>query len=123
MKATAVRKPRYRNWGVSISLLALPLLVYSLFMLYPLGRVLLLSLYEWDGMGEGVWAGASNYQQIFSDPRLAASFGHALVLIVFFTVFPLIIGLVLASLLVNSKARGLGFFRTVVLLRSPWWAH
>lgn len=115
---TGIRAPkqRYRQWGVTLALIAPPLLLYSLFMLYPLARVLLLSLYEWDGMGVGVWAGLENYRTIFADPRLSASFGHAFVLILFYTVFPLIIGLVLASLLVNSKAKGLGFFRTVVFL-------
>ena len=114
--AAPVRRPRYRNWRTSILLLIPPLLIYALFMLYPLGRVFLLSLYEWDGMGDGIWAGLGNYKEIFGDPRLASAFGHAFTLIVFYTVFPLIIGLVLASLLVNAKVRGLGFFRTVVFL-------
>lgn len=113
---TRARRPRYRNWGASAAFLALPLLVYALFMLYPLGRVVMLSFYEWDGLGEGVWAGLDNYRAVFADPRLASSFGHAFILIIFYAVIPLVIGLILASLLVNSKARGLGFFRTVVFL-------
>ncbi len=113
---TRARRPRYRNWGASAAFLALPLLVYALFMLYPLGRVVMLSFYEWDGLGEGVWAGLDNYRAVFADPRLASSFRHAFILIIFYAVIPLVIGLILASLLVNSKARGLGFFRTVVFL-------
>ncbi|WP_350257928.1 sugar ABC transporter permease [Scrofimicrobium sp. R131] len=119
-QASPPRRPpkwrRGRNIGVSAALLTLPLLIYGLFMLYPLARVVLLSFYQWDGMGTGVWVGGENYRTIFADPRLASSFGHALVLIIFYAVIPLIIGLILASLLVNAKVRGLGFFRTVVFL-------
>lgn len=100
----------------SIGLMALPLLVYGLFMLYPLGRVVLLSLYRWDGLGTGVWVGWDNYRTTFTDPRLVGAFAHAMVLIIFYAVIPLVIGLVLASLLARSQARGIGFFRTVVFL-------
>ena len=96
--------------------MALPLLVYGLFMLYPIGRAIVLSFYEWDGLGTGTWAGLDNYRATFSDPRLVGAFGHALVLIIFYAVIPLAIGLVLASLLARSKVRGIGFFRTVVFM-------
>lgn len=103
----------------SAALLAAPLLVYGLFMLYPLGRVVVLSLYRWDGLGTGQWVGLQNYRTTFTDPRLVAAFVHAMVLIVFYALIPLVIGLVLASLLARPKAhgvRGIGFFRTVVFL-------
>ncbi|MDO5065307.1 MAG: sugar ABC transporter permease [Actinomyces bowdenii] len=100
----------------SLCLLAPPLLVYGLFMLYPLGRVLVLSLYQWDGLGTGTWAGLGNYVETFTDPRLLEAFGHALILIIFYAVLPLGIGLVLASLLTRARLRGIGFFRTAVFL-------
>lgn len=99
-----------------IGLLALPLLVYGLFMLYPLGRVIMLSFYQWDGLGTGTWVGLSNYVTTFTDGRLVGAFVHALILIVFYAVIPLAIGLVLATLLTRSEVRGMGFFRTVVFL-------
>lgn len=100
----------------AVALMALPLAVYGLFMLYPIGRVLVLSLYTWDGLGTGTWAGLDNYRLTFTDPRLVGAFAHALVLIVFYAVIPLAVGLVLASLLARAKVRGIGFFRTVVFL-------
>lgn len=121
--ATSSRPARGRNrsraqsrWAMSIALLALPVLVYGAFMLYPIGRVITLSFYKWDGLGVGTWAGFNNYVTTFTDPRLLDAFWHALVLIIFYAVFPLIIGLVLATLLTRSSVRGLGFFRTVVFL-------
>ncbi|SDN29309.1 carbohydrate ABC transporter permease [Actinomyces ruminicola] len=101
---------------ISVALLALPLLVYGLFMLYPLGRVLTLSFYRWDGLGAGEWVGVDNYVKTFSDDRLLGAFLHALILIIFYAVIPLAVGLVLATLLTRTQVRGLGFFRTVVFL-------
>lgn len=92
------------------------LLVYAVFALYPLLRAVHLSLFEWDGLTVGTWAGLSNYQEVLSDERLRAGFVHALVLMLFFALVPLVIGLVLASVLHRASVRGLGFFRTVVFL-------
>lgn len=100
----------------ALGLMAPPLALYGAFMLYPLARVLLLSLYRWDGLGTGTWVGADNYVQTLSDDRLLSAFGHALVLIVFYALIPLAIGLVLADLLTRARLKGLGFFRTVVFL-------
>ena len=51
-----------------------------------------------------------------ADPKLREAFGHALVLIFFYAVVPLAIGLLLAALLNRGKVRGLPFFRTVIFL-------
>ncbi|MFG1706214.1 carbohydrate ABC transporter permease [Nonomuraea sp. M3C6] len=90
--------------------------VYAAFLLYPIGRAVQLSLYDWDGLSLGRWAGLDNYVAIVSDAGLRAAFGHALVLIVFYSAGPLAIGLALAAILNHAKVRGLGFFRTVVFL-------
>jgi raffinose/stachyose/melibiose transport system permease protein len=53
---------------------------------------------------------------VVRDGQLRDAFGHALILIFFYAVLPLGIGLVLAGLLVRAKVKGLGLFRTVVFL-------
>ena len=68
-------------------------LVYAVFALYPLLKAVYLSLYDWDGLTLGTWAGLGNY-----------------------ALLPLGIGLVLASILHRARVRGLSFFRTVVFL-------
>ncbi|MFD1718246.1 carbohydrate ABC transporter permease [Georgenia deserti] len=90
--------------------------VYAAFLLYPLGRAVQISLYEWDGLSLATFVGLANYADVLTDAALRAAFGHALVLIVFFAVLPLGIGLVLAALLMRARVRGLAFFRTVVFL-------
>lgn len=92
------------------------LLVYGAFALYPLLRAGWISLYDWDGLSVGSWAGLSNYTEVLTDERLRAGLLHALVLMVFYAVLPLLIGLVLAGIMHRSRVRGLGFFRTVVFL-------
>ncbi|MEU4546615.1 carbohydrate ABC transporter permease [Nonomuraea dietziae] len=90
--------------------------VYAVFLLYPIGRAVHLSLFDWDGLSLGTWAGLDNYVAIVEDEGLRAAFGHALVLVLFYAVGPLVIGLTLAAILNHAKVRGLGFFRTVVFL-------
>ncbi len=105
-------EPRAIGW-----LYALPaLLVHGAFLLYPLIRAVQISLYDWDGLTVGTWAGFGNYSKVFADEGLRAAFGHALVLMVFFAVIPLVLGLALAAILNRARVRGLGFFRTVVFL-------
>ncbi|MFI6531577.1 carbohydrate ABC transporter permease [Nonomuraea sp. NPDC050547] len=90
--------------------------VYAAFLLYPIGRAVQLSLYDWDGLTLGTWAGLDNYAAIIADGELRDAFGHALALMFFYAVLPLAIGLMLAAILNHAKVRGLGFFRTVVFL-------
>jgi raffinose/stachyose/melibiose transport system permease protein len=91
-------------------------LVYGAFLLYPLMRAVQLSFYDWDGLTLGTWAGFDNYREIVADGALRGAFVHALVLMVFYAVLPLIVGLLLASILNRGRVRGLSFFRTVVFL-------
>jgi raffinose/stachyose/melibiose transport system permease protein len=91
-------------------------LVYAAFLLYPLVRSVQISLYDWNGNTLATWAGLDNYAEVVTDPALRSSFGHALVLVFFYAVLPLVIGLGLASILNRARVRGLAFFRTVIFL-------
>lgn len=104
-----------RAW-VPYAYLAPALLLYGGFLLVPLGRAVQFSFYEWDGLGVSTFVGGENYISVFTDPELREAFLHALVLIFFYAVLPLGIGLVLAALLTRSQVRGLGFFRTIIFL-------
>jgi raffinose/stachyose/melibiose transport system permease protein len=75
-----------------------------------------LSLYEWDGLTAGTWAGLANYADIFTDDRLRSSFLHTGVLVIFFAIIPTTVGLVLAAVVARARVRGLSFFRVVIFL-------
>lgn len=92
------------------------LVLYALFLLVPLGQTVWLSLLHWDGLNVATWAGLENYRELFTDPALRAPFVHAFVLLVFYAVIPVALGLLLASALSRFRVRGMTFFRTVLFL-------
>ena len=104
--------PRWRPWLY----LAPAIVVYGAFLLYPLGRSVQFSVYEWDGLGASEFVGLANYVGVLTDAGLRAAFGHALVLIAFFALLPLALGLAVAAVLNRARVRGLGLFRTVVFV-------
>ena len=71
--------------------------VYAAFLLYPLGRAAQFSLYSWDTVSPAVFVGFGNYVAMAGDPDLLGSFGHAAILILFYCVLPLCLGLVAVS--------------------------
>jgi raffinose/stachyose/melibiose transport system permease protein len=76
---------------------------YLLFVLYPLLTAVQYSFYKWNGIGASTWVGLNNYVQIFTDPTLLAPIFNALILIIFFTVIPIVSGLVLATLIRDMR--------------------
>jgi raffinose/stachyose/melibiose transport system permease protein len=92
------------------------LVVFAGFVLYPLYRAAYISLWDWDGLTAGTWAGLDNYKEVFTDEDLRAAFVHALILLLFYAVLPLLIGLTLAGVMARARVRGLAFFRTILFL-------
>jgi raffinose/stachyose/melibiose transport system permease protein len=86
------------------------------FMGWPLLHGFWLSFYEWDGLTLGTWVGLDNYQSVVTDPELREPFLHSLILLVFFSALPILIGLSLAGLMMRARLRGMAFFRTVLFL-------
>lgn len=96
--------------------LAPALLVYGAFALYPLGRTAQFSLFEWNGIGRATFVGVQNYVDLAGDEPFRAAIGHALVLVFFYSVLPLLVGLVLAAILRRGEVRGMGFWRAAIFL-------
>jgi raffinose/stachyose/melibiose transport system permease protein len=90
--------------------------VYAAFLLWPLLHGAYLSLFHWDGLTVGTWAGLGNYSQAISDPRLRGAFGHAVELLLFYAILPCCVAFVLVSAMARSRPRGMTFFRTVLFL-------
>jgi raffinose/stachyose/melibiose transport system permease protein len=113
----APRRPgRSRRAWLPYAYLAPALVLYGLFLLVPLVRAAQFSFFEWDGLGASTFVGFENYISVFQDERLRAAFLHAIVLVFFYAVLPLCIGLVLAAILTRAKVKGMGFFRTIIFL-------
>nr|WP_246401230.1 sugar ABC transporter permease [Jiangella mangrovi] len=82
------------------------LALYGAFVLYPLSQTVRYSFYDWDGFGPATWVGLDNYRSVVTDERLLDSLGHALVLIAFFTVLPITLGLALAAVVADLRSAG-----------------
>jgi raffinose/stachyose/melibiose transport system permease protein len=93
------------------------LFFYVVFVLQPLALTVQYSLYRWDGVGEARWVGLANYVAVVSEPKLLETLFNAFRLVLFFSIIPVGLGLVTASV-INRVATGrLGTVsRTVLFL-------
>ena len=92
------------------------LAVFVAFVLLPLIHSGWISLFAWDGITAGEWVGLDNYSAVVSDPELRSAFVHALVLLIFYSGLPIVIGLLLAAAMSRAPVRGLTAFRTILFL-------
>lgn len=99
-------------------LLVLPaLLMYGIFVLWPLMLTFQYSLYHWDGIGVAKWVGYSNYITVLTAPDLLETIFNSLRLAIFFSVIPVSLGLVVASVIHRVATGALGATaRTVLFL-------
>ena len=103
-----------KQWSGLLWLLP-ALAMYVLFGIYPLIQTIRYSLWNWDGIGRPTSAGISNYGKIFTQPELFSSIVHAFVLIIFFSIFPIAIGLIAATLMRELGAGGFSTTARTVL--------
>ena len=92
------------------------LLVFAVFVIAPMADGAWISLFQWDGVTPGHWVGLDNYRQAVSDPAVREAFTHSLVLILFYSVLPITIGLVLTAALSHARVRGITAVQTVIFL-------
>jgi raffinose/stachyose/melibiose transport system permease protein len=104
--------PRNIGW-----LYVLPgLSFYVLFTLAPMVHTVYYSLFSWDGLTGKVYVGLQNYRDAIVDHELIWSFIHSGVLILFYAVIPVTIGLLLTAALTRHSVRGFRFYRTALFL-------
>ena len=75
------------------------LAMYAVFVLQPLTQTIRYSLYRWDGIGPRTWVGLANYRAVIDDPDLLGSIFNSLKLVVFFSLIPVTLGLIAASVI------------------------
>ncbi|MCG8965828.1 MULTISPECIES: carbohydrate ABC transporter permease [Streptomyces] len=92
------------------------LLFYLAFVIAPWLHSVWISFWEWNGVGVATWVGLDNYADVFAEPALRSALLHAFVFILFYTVIPIALGLVLAALVAATPWRAMPIIRTVVFL-------
>ena len=82
--------------------------MYGLFVLQPLALTVQYSFYRWDGVGPATWVGLNNYVAVLSEPRLVETLFNAFRLVLFFSLVPVGLGLVTASVIQRVATGPLG---------------
>jgi raffinose/stachyose/melibiose transport system permease protein len=91
-------------------------LLFIIFVMYPLVLTLWYSLHEWSGVGTPSWIGLKNYLELSKDPLFWQAIFHNLLFVVFYTVIPIMLGLLLSSILSQKWFKGMTVFRTLLFL-------
>jgi len=101
----------------TVLLFLLPAIVlFSIFLIYPIFRSVYYSLFDWKGFGPAVdFVGLGNFIRILTDEVFLKALVNGLIIVVFSLIIQLPLALMLA-LMVGRKLRGRGFFRTVFFM-------
>ncbi len=88
--------------------LAPGLLIFTAFMAIPTVGTIILSFTRWDGVswGTAAYIGLDNYQRAFTESAFRNAFTNNLLLIPFFVIMPLILGLIPAATVHQMRLRG-----------------
>jgi raffinose/stachyose/melibiose transport system permease protein len=92
------------------------LAVMTLVLLVPLGLTTGLSLADWDGLGPIEWVGPANYLAFLDDELVIAALRNAVVLTVFTSALPIVLGMAAAIVLSRIGARMRTMWRTLLFL-------
>ncbi len=108
-----VHREAFAGW-----LFVLPaLLMYAAFVLVPLLLTVVYSFYRWNGVGPMTWVGLKNYVTVFEVPDLLGTIRNAFLLVVWFSLIPVGLGLVVASVMHRVATGRFGeIARTVLFL-------
>ncbi|MCM3100177.1 carbohydrate ABC transporter permease [Priestia megaterium] len=98
---------------VGLAYLLPSLLLFSVFLFYPMIKTLYLSLFITDTQGNPLnFVGLQNFLYLFTDPNFLQSTKATFLFVLYTVPIGLVIALFLA-LIANEKLKGIGFFRTM----------
>jgi len=109
--------PRRLQDTVLIALFLLPaLILFLLFVIYPIFRSIYFSMFDWNGLGPAVdFVGLQNFKDILTDQVFLKALRNVLLIIVFSLGLQLPLALALA-VLVGRSLPGRGLFRTIFFM-------
>ena len=90
------------------------LVLFLIYVIFPIFQSLSISLYEWDGMGEKYYIGLENYYELFEDEAFYISLKNNLIWLVLF-MLSIPVGLFI-SIFLNQKIFGMRFFKSLFFL-------
>src|SRR5699024_11518239 len=112
-------RKRRRNWGMALEVLlftAPALILFAMFVVWPMLRAVELSVFRWKGFGPLVdFVGLRNYISVLTDDVFLGALGHNMFIVVASIAIQLPIGIAIA-LLLNRKMKFQGLVRTLVFV-------
>jgi multiple sugar transport system permease protein/sn-glycerol 3-phosphate transport system permease protein len=107
------RKQRIKEFFKGLLFLLPSIVLFTVFLFYPLGRTIYLSFFLTDGSGATtVFVGLDNFVRMFTSPIFIKSM-QATFLFVLLTVPGTVLIALFLAILANEKLKGIGFFRTI----------
>ncbi len=113
-----------QNFWIAMAFLIIPLIIFTFFVVLPVFKAAVYSLFRWNGMGpltgpnagrKTQFVGLENFKEILTDPIFWKSFGHNVKIIVLSLLIELPIALVLA-LIISTKSKTNIALRTVFFI-------
>jgi raffinose/stachyose/melibiose transport system permease protein len=109
--AAQLRPARRRRWPVILGFLAPGLILYIVFVIFPIFQAARYSLYDWNGLTPLTdFVGLENFEQAFGDPVFRGALTHNGIIILLSLLLQLPFALFLAELL-NQDLRGRSLMR------------
>ena len=68
--------------------LAPGLVMFVIYVIYPILGSLWISLHEWDGIGDMTWVGFANYVEMIEDERVLTALSNNIIWLLFFLLAP-----------------------------------
>lgn len=90
-------------------------IIHACIVTVPSLSTLVMSLYDWNGMGNAKFIGLDNFREILHDPIIKLALMHNIEWLLIFITIPLILGFVVA-ILVSQLKRFQMFFRTAYFI-------
>ena len=110
------RKKKKSGSKIGFLYLLPALIAYGYVVIVPTFQSRWFSFFKWNGITEAQWVGLNNYLGFLSNPLVKQAFSHTLVLILFYSILPISLGLLSAALISKTQIRFSGFFRSVIFL-------
>ena len=112
----AGRRQRRGAYAFGLAMAAPAVIIYLIFVIYPLIRGAIVSLYQWDGLTPTMtWVGFHNYTDAIDDPIFRLALRNTFQYAIGVTIAKNVLGLGLA-LLLNKSLRLRAFFRTAAFI-------
>ncbi len=108
-------KSNRSNQQIGLLFIAPAMILFVIYVLYPIGYILVNSLFEWDGVNEKVYVGFQNFIRMFKDDVFLISLRNVAYWMLL-TIFPqMILGFLFAFIL-NHRIQGRTIFRAIIYM-------